>query len=106
MQTLQIYGASDYLIEIDGALCEEFTYQPDESNYLAFSDGTVLRITYTDEGIWRITPTRYGTAKFNDETAIAGDDDNYSDKITLTGEFKWVLYGHGFSIIKDSKEGA
>ncbi len=55
MSEVIVYGASDDLIEVEGAIREEFTANRDgEANLLAFSDGTLLEVTYTDAGIWRI----------------------------------------------------
>jgi len=96
--TITIYGASDDLIEVEGAGSEEFTYQ--ERGYgqasgdlLAFSDGTVLRIVYSDAGIWRITPVASGAATLTIEQAPEGDENNYSDRATLTGDISWVVQG-------------
>jgi len=40
---LKVYGASDDLIEIKGDIREEFSRYDSEGDYLAFSDGTVLK---------------------------------------------------------------
>lgn len=51
---LKVYGASDDLIELDGDISEEFGRYNSEGDYLAFSDGTVLKAVYDDDGIWRM----------------------------------------------------
>lgn len=104
-------GSSDDLIEIDGHLREEFAAlsgwedgdRKEDGGYVAFSDGTVLRIAYTDEGvdgIWRITPITRGTAKLDIVQCVPSDDDrDYSDKATLTGPasaLRWVMLGATF----------
>jgi hypothetical protein len=96
-----IYGGSDDLIEIDGDLREEFTaYNEDEGVYVAFSDGTVLKVRYDEEGCWRITPTAKGRASYIKIEAMGADTPNYSDKVWLTlpegetdEEFRWCLMG-------------
>lgn len=92
--TITIYGASDDLIEVRGDLSEEFTTDVFSHGYegdlLAFSDGTVLRITYGEA--WRIVPVHRGTA----ELAIVQtteSDDGYSDEATLEGPIQWVVAG-------------
>lgn len=96
--TITVYGSSDDLIEIEGDIREEFYAidigQSDEGGLLAFSDGTVLRIAYTDDGVWRITPVHTGLCTFNIVQAVSADDDNYSDRATLSGEtISWVVLG-------------
>lgn len=60
MPEITVNGASDDLIEIGGAIREEFTLQDDEGgDLLAFSNGVVLRIRYTDDGVWRIEPLSF-----------------------------------------------
>ncbi len=93
MATVTVYGSSDDLIEIDGDVREEFgvpSYN-DPTALLAFSDGTVLRITYTADGFWRITPvvvaSEYELRQATDE------DTDYSDRATLRGDITWVVLG-------------
>ena len=61
---IKVYGASDDLIEVEGDIREEFTALFDchdnVGGILAFSEGTIVRIVYDIDGIWRITPIRYG----------------------------------------------
>ncbi len=91
--TVTVYGSSDDLIEIDGDISEEFSV-PAYNNptaLLAFSDGTVLRITYTPDGLWRITPVtvagEYVLHQATDEATA------YSDRATLSGDITWVVLG-------------
>lgn len=88
---LTIYGASDDLIEIEGDIREEFN-PIDESSKLAFSDGTVLSVSYTD-GCWRINRLAKGTSEYSKIESEGADSDNYSDKVTLVGDIKWVVFG-------------
>lgn len=86
-----VYGASDDLVEVDGAISEEFNAASGEEGLLAFSDGTVLRYRYS--GVWRFTPVSRGTARVEIVQCPEDDDRNYSDRVTLSGEVRWVLHG-------------
>jgi hypothetical protein len=92
MNELIIYGASDDLIEVEGSLREEFgTYLdlPSDSVYLAVSDGTLLRVRYDEDGIWRFTPIVIGSAIVGIKMGV--DDRRHSDTVTMTGEnLTWV----------------
>lgn len=93
---LTIYGASDDLVEIEGDLREEFNPECDEApSYLAFGDGTVLSIEYTKAGIWRIYRQAEGSARFEKQEGTDADT-NYSDRVTLEGDLKYVVFGGTF----------
>lgn len=92
--TLRVNGGSDDLIEIHGMISEEFKAYGGDGYVLGFSDGTVLRIIYTPQGIWRITPVEPGAAVLHIEQAPEGDDENYSDVAILGGHpITWVTCG-------------
>ena len=94
MSTITIYGASDDLIEIEGDLREEFTFQnEDDGDVVTFGDGTALRVTYTADGFWRIAAIFKGDAEVVKVEATDVDDD-YSDRVTLTGDLQWVATGN------------
>lgn len=100
-----IYGSSDDLIEIDGDIREEFPYVERgigqmAGDLLAFSDGTVLRIEYTDAGVWRLTRVARGTAALVIEQAVEADAKSYSDRATLTGEVSWVVQGISYAPVR------
>lgn len=97
--TLEIYGASDDLIEVEGAIREEFDPSgDDDGTLLVCSNGTVLRITYTDAGIWRIVPVTTGYGSTVIDLAPEDDDDNYSDVATVTFDLApvWVVCANRF----------
>lgn len=104
MGSVTIYGASDDLIEVEGDLDEEFTYleRDEEGDLLAFSEGTVVRIKHDSDGVWRITPVATGTAFPAMVQAPVDDEDNYSDRLTLSGpmQFRWVVQGIGVVLAK------
>jgi hypothetical protein len=95
---IHIHGSSDDLISISGDISDEFTYPShvdDTGVLLAVSDGTVLRIAYTDDGVWRITCAVAGGAM----TIVSCPEDDpaiYSDVATLHGSFTdrtWIVMG-------------
>lgn len=102
MAEITIYGASDDLIEIEGDLREEL-YALDEGGMsLAFGDGTILDVRYDERGVWRITRGYAGSAAFSKVEAPPeeGDDGNYSDRVTLTGDLLWCFGGEKVSLHK------
>jgi hypothetical protein len=82
------------MLTITGA-SEEFIYHRNDANLFVFSDGTVLRVVFSDFGVWRITPVVRGSAELHIEQEI---EDEGTDKATLTGDIRWVV--HGRSITK------
>jgi hypothetical protein len=94
-----IYGASDDLIEIEGAFSEELGGY-DFDGYLACSDGTLLRVKY--EGEWRFTRVRAGTIESKIIPSVGDDNSHegeysrltsYSDIVVFDGKLTWVLQG-------------
>lgn len=96
---ITIRGASDDLVIVEGAVHEEFSaYARNEAFfYLGVSDGTLLGISYTRDGVWRINTLRRGTATFTKVDGIP-DSDQYSDVVTLEGEVKWVCFGNSYAL--------
>lgn len=94
---LTIYGHSDDLIEIEGDVSVEFSCprfdDGTDQGFLAFSDGTILRITYTNEGIWRIGLVAKGAGTPFIVQAPENDEFIYSDICTLEGDYTWVVLG-------------
>lgn len=95
---IKIYGDSDDLIEIEGQIREEFNFFPDDENenrLLAVSDGTLLRINYDADGIWRITKIIGGTSEFS---KIEGDvKSDTPDVVMLAGDIKWVALATSYA---------
>ncbi len=94
MKTVTVYGASDDLIEIEGDIVDELSPDYSEPTRLAFSDGTVLSVIYAADGCWRVNRIAEGTAKFEKIEAEGPDTANYTDRVTLTGDIKWMVAGH------------
>lgn len=103
MFEVKVYGASDDLIELDGSLYEEFSYDEHKDNYIAFGDGTVLQVLYTGNGRWHIDRYMAGTAEYEKVEATSDegkrDDETpaYSDVVTLRGDLQWAVHGSGFA---------
>lgn len=101
--SLTVYGASDDLIEVEGDIREEFTAN-DDLNYIACSDGTVLSITYDQDGFWRIRclwawPRSDGSPAVTIEDGRDPDTD-YSDRATVHGDIKWVVHGTRYERVR------
>jgi hypothetical protein len=89
---ISIYGASDDLVEVEGDVSEEFNHYDSEEEpcYLAFSDGTLLKVQYL-EGVWRIFLMAKGRCNSKLEQCMSKDG---SDHAYLTGEkVTWVVCG-------------
>jgi len=99
---VKVYGASDDLIEIEGDIREEFGYHYSVSDptakFLAFSDGTALKITYgLDDGCWRIS-VYAGNPDYITHTP-ATSEDNYSDIVEIDTDIRWVVVGEEFKMV-------
>lgn len=99
--SVTIYGASDDLIEVEGDIREEFNppYGVEEEVFLAFSNGTVLRIKYTNAGVWRIAPVIFG-GELKIEQAPEDNEDNYSDRAFIGSPILWVVMGTQMSGVR------
>jgi len=102
-RVVTLAGASDDLIEVGGAIREEFSYRgaPNEGDLVAFSDGTVLRIVFSEageDGVWRITPVARGTATLDIVQAPEDDPANFTDVASLSGvEVRWAVHGLAYA---------
>ncbi len=100
----KIYGASDDLIEIEGAISDEanvYLKTNERINFLV-SDGTKGRIENDSEGIWRFEILSTGN-KFLSKVLAVGEDakhigeasgcSSYSDVIILDEGVEWIKIG-------------
>jgi hypothetical protein len=94
MKTITLYGASDDLICFSGDLAEEIDDPRMLGATVEFSDGTILKIAFHDDGVWRIHRQWNGPASYSRTPAVGPDDDNYTDRVTLTGDLRWVEVKH------------
>lgn len=99
MKEVTIYGASDDLIEIEGDIREEIYANDETGNFLAFSDGTILSVNYGKEGIWRVNRLQAGSAAM-DKIEATDPDGDYTDRVTLRGDIKWVCGGSLYKVAK------
>ena len=88
MAKITIYGASDDLIEIEGAISEELNVY--DSGFLHFNEGTVVSVVYDEEGLWKLSVVKQGTAAVVAHTFATDEEDDYSDKLILEGEISRV----------------
>lgn len=93
---LLIYGCSDDLVEIEGDISEEFNAY-DLKGYLAISNGVLLTVEYTNDGVWAFRQLAGDTdlVKITPASDPDGgrDDDGYptySDMVTVAGDTAWV----------------
>lgn len=89
---LKVTGGSDDIISISGDIREEFNrYDSEDGDYLAFSDGTVLKATYDDDGLWRFSLVYKGNLYQSKEEGSISNDTN--DVVTFADGIKWCLCG-------------
>lgn len=86
-----VYGCSDDLIELDGAIREEFAAY-DCVSRLTFDNGAVLTVTYGGEGIWRVETNGHPSAsvlRCEDREGFTDPDGPiYSDLASVYGATK------------------
>ena len=95
---VKVFGCSDDLVEIEGDIREEYPFydNDDDCRYLSFSDGTVLKIIYDDDGLWRVSLITRGGCEFEKVEGSVIEDTN--DIVTLKGELSWVVIGYTFTV--------
>jgi len=98
---IKIYGASDDLLEFSGDIEDEFNVNCNEPFYIGLSDGTLLRVEYDDNAIWRINLVRKGLNKFEKTDGDVELDTN--DIVSIGGVISWVLVGTEKIIKKANK---
>lgn len=99
MNTIKVRGHSDDIICVEGDTTDEFYPDSDKPGFLAFSDGTVLSVEYGKGGFWRVNRLAVGSATFT-KVEATDPDEEYSDRVTLTGDIKWLVFGSQFERIK------
>ncbi len=99
IKKLTISGASDDLIEIEGDIRDEYYANCEGTNYLAFSDGTCLKLTYESGGCWRIYILSMNAKIIEHFIATDPDGTEPNDRLTIEGDIKWLVCGKG-KIIK------
>lgn len=93
-----VYGASDDLIEVDGAMSEEWNVYDAKNIKITCSDGTVARIGY--DGNWHITVKETGPMFDKIVNGNPAEDPHtdedckrcsaYSDVLVMKAGLEWV----------------
>ncbi len=88
----RVYGASDDLIEFEGDVNgEEGVSFPKSTAVVLFSDGTRLRVTYGDKGLWKITALTVGDLFDRiDEVHEETDEGGYSATAFFREGLTWA----------------
>lgn len=95
MCSVQVSGYSDDVVLLSGVINDEFDAS-DASKHVAFSDGTVLCVEYSMQGVWRIRVIHQAASTVVDiDVNPETDDDRYSDIATLTFPTRvFAVVGH------------
>lgn len=91
-----VTGASDDLIEIAGELEEEFNSIECSEGMMAFSDGTLLKVEYDEDGIWRFKVVFKGALYDKKVEGDVGADTN--DEVYMKPGLKWVVFSDHMQI--------
>lgn len=92
---IAIYGASDDIILVDGAIQQEYE-SPDGSFIVKMSDGTELIASYgkkvegKEQSIWTISEVSKGPAFIEKEECFSEDEEIYSDIVFMRKEVQVV----------------
>ena len=95
---IKIYGASDDLVEVEGGIREEFNPSGNDPSYLIVSEGSVFKIVYDDDGIWRVNRIITGTAEVSKVDGDVVQDTN--DIVTVSGDIRWIIFATDAQIVK------
>lgn len=106
--TLQVYGRSDDLVEVEGDVREEFIApHPSDRLFLTFSNGVVLLVEYGAAGEWNVSEL-YSPVGVDVEifpTAWVDAPVGYSETAVVEGgdEVEWVLTGEDIYRFEDQR---
>lgn len=103
MNTITISGHSDDCIEVDGDVSEEFYAGPDDTAWIRLNCGTIIQVTYDDNGRWRTTiilPTPGFTIDSYYRAPVDDPEDrDYTDKLTISGDLLPIRFYSDASLI-------
>lgn len=85
-----VTGASDDLIEIDGDISEEFNSYDCNDGRMALSDGTLLKVEYDEDGLWRFKVLHKGNLYDHKDEGSVGEDTN--DVVHFKEGIKWAAF--------------
>lgn len=87
-----VTGCSDDLIELDGDLYEEFGgLYSDPRGIIGFSDGTLVKFEYDDDGIWRFKLIVKG--ELFDHIEQGDVEKDTFDVVHFKDGLKWAVMG-------------
>ena len=97
MAAVKVYGHSDDCVMATGDVpgCGQFDVPNDNSpTFVHFSTGDVLRVEYTEDGVWTVSPHEgCMVGRWAKEPHGDGDDpDPYTETVTAVGNFAWVRF--------------
>ena len=92
-----VTGASDDLIEIEGELSEEFDSYGCSNGRMAFSDGTLLKVDYAEDGMWRFRPIAIGNSF--DRVVYGSAEEDTNDKAYFKPGLKWCTFSDEMQIV-------
>jgi hypothetical protein len=95
----RIYGCSDDLVVLEGDITDEICCC-DKDVYLAFTDGTMMSVKYSDGGIWKIDIKNAGTPIDRYEPCFDADAEIYSDQVWMKDGLKIVMSAIEAEIIR------
>lgn len=101
MARITITGYSDDNIEVDGDISEEWGFYPSDekdTRLIAVSEGTLLRVNYDADGLWRVNRVYPGTAAYSKVEGSVADDT--FDVVTLDGDIQWVALGTDYKMLR------
>jgi hypothetical protein len=80
-----VAGASDDIIEFSGAISEEVGLYFGLKQTIIFSDGTVCRIGFEENGQWKITTQKEGPL-FEKVVPAVGEENNHTDPDAISAQ--------------------
>lgn len=91
-----VTGVSDDLIEIEGEIVEEFDCFDCKNGRLACSDGTLLRVDYDNDGLWRFGVIYKGQLFDRKDEGSVDEDEN--DRVYFKPGLKWIMFHESANI--------
>lgn len=104
--TTQVTGHSDDIIQLNGDLYDElYPGYEEQKGAIGFSDGTLLKYEYDEDGIWRFKPVVKGSLFDHIEPGDAAEDT--FDNVHFHDGLKWAILSRseegGFTLNRTKK---
>lgn len=98
-----VTGASNNLIEINGDLIEEFDAYDCNDGRMALSDGTLLKVEYDEDSLWRFKVLYKGSLYDHKDEGSA--DEGINDVVHFKPGIKWAVFSEKMQIASYSVVG-